>query len=112
MLLDCAAVQYGDLMTKADSYLRGIDRARLSESDLVEVTAPAGSKKAQIGTVSAVLKPGKAIQNSIADNRWLEGQATEQPRVVAFRTFLRDLLNEPAIYPCSSASSVVDSSSA
>jgi len=99
MLLDCAAVHYGDLTIKADSYLQGIDRARLSKSDLEEVNAPAGPKKAQIGTISAVLKPGKAIQNSIADNRWLEGKAAEQPKVLAFRAFLRDLLNESCICP-------------
>lgn len=103
MLLDCAAAHYGDLMTKADSYLRDIDRAKLSTSDLLEINAPAGSKKAQIGTISAVLKPGKAIQNSIADNRWLEGHAAERPKVVAFRGFLRSLLNEPCIYPGSPA---------
>jgi len=109
LLLDCAAVHYGDLRTKAESYLRGIDRARLSKSDLEEINAPAGPKKAQIGTISAVLKPGKAIQNSIADDRWLEGEAAEPPKVLAFRMFLRDLLNEPSVYPRSSAPSAVDS---
>ena len=110
MLLDCAAAHYGDLMTKADSYIQAIDRAKLSTSDLVEISTPAGPKKAQIGTISAVLKPGKAIQNSIADNRWLEGRAAEQPKVVAFRGFLRNLLNEPGIYPGSSASPTAASS--
>jgi len=110
VLLECGAVYYGDVLAKAGSYLQSVDQTKLSTEDLGEINAPAGLKKAQIGATSSVLKPGKAIQNSIADNRWLEGEASEQPKVVAFRLFLRDLLTEPSIYPRSSAQSAVPSS--
>jgi len=110
VLIQCAEVHYSDLLRQAGSYLRSIDRARLSEPDLAELDRPAGYKKAQIGAVSAVLKPGKAIQASIADNRWLEGLAAEQPGVTVFRTFLRDLLDEPVVCPFSASASVAPSS--
>ncbi len=110
LLLECAEVHYPGLLAQATSYVHSIDRTRLSESDLTEIEAPAGSKKARVAAIGAVLKPGKAIQNSIADNRWLEGAAAEQPRVAAFRAFLRDLLDEPTLYPSPSAASAAASS--
>jgi hypothetical protein len=94
LLLDCAGTHYGGLLAQAGSYVQGIDRTKLSRDDLAELDAPAGPKKAQVGAIGAALKPGKAIQNSIADNRWLEGVAAQLPRIAAFRAFLRDLLNE------------------
>lgn len=110
LLLDCAGVHYQGLLAQAGSYVQAVDRTRLREVDLAEIDAPAGPKKAQLGAISAVLKPGKAIQNSIADNRWLEGMAAEQRRIAAFRAFLRALLSEPAVYPFPSAPSAVASS--
>ena len=96
LLLDCAGTQYGGLLAQAGSYVQGIDRTRLSKDDLAELDAPSGPKKARVGAIGAVLKPGKAIQNSIADHRWLEGMADQLPRIAAFREFLRDLLDERA----------------
>lgn len=110
LLLECAEVHYQDLLEQASSYVQSVDRTRLSESDLAEIAAPAGSKKARIAAIGAVPKPGKAIQNSIADNRWLDGIAAERPKVAKFRAFLRDLLDEPAVYPFPSAPSAVASS--
>jgi hypothetical protein len=95
LLLDCARINYGGLLAQTSSYVQTIDRNRLSVTDLTEIDAPAGRRKAKIGAIGAVLKPGKAIQISLADNRWLEGVAVELPRIAAFRDFLRDLLKEP-----------------
>jgi len=100
LLLECADQNYPDLKAKAIAYLSGIDRNALSGDDLDEMEgAPAGEKKAQVGVIASVLKPGKAIQNSISDNRWLEGAAKDKPRIAALRRFLRDLLDEPSIFP-------------
>lgn len=110
LLIEGAGVHYGDLLAQASSYVQSVDRAQLTGEDMAEIEAPAGCKKAQVGVVSAVLKPGKAIQTSIADNRWLEGRAAEQRRIAAFRAFLRDLLSEPSVYPFPSASSAAVSS--
>jgi hypothetical protein len=97
LLLDCADQNYADLKSNASAYLSNINRALLEGDDLDEIGALAGEKKAQVGVIASVLKPGKAIQNSISDNRWLEGAAKVQPRVEGLRRFLRELLGEPSI---------------
>lgn len=97
LLLDCAQENYPDLKQRASEYLAAIDRTVITASDLNEIGAPAGEKKAYVGLIASVLRPGKAIQNSISDNRWLEGTARTQPRIETLRKFLRDLLNEPTI---------------
>jgi hypothetical protein len=98
LLLECADENYPDLKAKAVAYLSDIDRSALSGDDLDEMEgAPAGEKKAQVGVIASVLKPGKAIQNSISDNRWLEGSAKALPRIEELRRFLRELLDEPSI---------------
>lgn len=97
LLLDCASINYPDLKSEADKYLKAINRTVLIGGDLDEIGAPAGEKKAQVGIIGSVLKPGKAIQVSISDNRWVDATTKEQPRVAILRTFLRDLLDEPTI---------------
>jgi len=97
LLLDCASSNYPNLQAEADKYLKAIDRTVLKGSDLDEIGAPAGEKKAQVGIIGSVLKPGKAIQVSISDNRWVDATTKALPRVATLRTFLRDLLNEPTI---------------
>lgn len=97
LLLECADQNYPNLKANAAAYLAQIDRGHLDQEDLAEMGAPAGGKKAQVGVIASVLRPGKAIQNSISDNRWLAGAARTQPRVESLRQFLRDLLNEPTI---------------
>ncbi|AHF94667.1 hypothetical protein OPIT5_23235 [Opitutaceae bacterium TAV5] len=97
LLLDCALINYSNLQSEADKYLKAIDRSILKSRDLDEITAPAGEKKALVGIIGSVLKPGKAIQVSISDNRWVNATTKAQPRVATLRTFLRDLLNEPTV---------------
>ncbi|MFA5265343.1 MAG: DUF3226 domain-containing protein [Opitutaceae bacterium] len=97
LLLDCASTNYPNLKLEADKYLQAIDRSVLKGRDLNEIEAPAGKKKALVGIIGSVLKPGKAIQVSIADNLWVDAMSKELPRVVSLRHFLCDLLNEPTI---------------
>ena len=97
LLLDCAEQNYADLKANASVYLSNINSALLNGDDVDEIGAPAGEKKAKVGVIASILKPGKAIQNSISDNQWLAGAARTQPRIEALRKFLRDLLNEPTI---------------
>ena len=97
LLLECAEQNYPDLKANASTYLSAVDRSVLGGNDLDEIGAPAGEKKAHVGVIASVLRPGKAIQNSISDNRWLEGNAKSQPRIAEIRRFLRELLEEPTI---------------
>jgi hypothetical protein len=41
--------------------------------------------------MTSILRPGKAVQTSIQDNRWLRNQALAIPRIAAVQTFLTEL---------------------
>ncbi len=95
ILLECAGLVYPNLHAQARGYLDAIDRTALTGTDLNEFRAPAGENKAWASCVSSVLKPGKTIQTSIQDNRWLEDRALALPRVRAVSNFLSQLLDLP-----------------
>lgn len=61
---------------------------------------PAGRHKAIVGSMASILRPGRAVQVSLQDNRWLRDDALTIPRVKAVQEFLRDLFEiEPAALP-------------
>lgn len=95
LLLECADVVYPDLKAKARAYLDGIDRTLLNAGDLKDIRKPFGENKAWAGCVSTVLKPGKTIQTSIQDNRWIEPRTQALPSVQRLADFLKELLNIP-----------------
>jgi hypothetical protein len=93
IILDCADLIYPDLRAKAQTYLTNIDRTTLSGEDLTEIQKPAGENKALASCISSVLKPGKTIQTSIQDNRWIEPRTLALPRVSNIKAFLQQLLS-------------------
>lgn len=96
LLLDCAAHVYPTLLGSATAHVEAaiVDGALLEE-DKAELLRPAGRNKAIVGSIAAVLRPGKAVQVSIQDNRWLRDTALELQRVKAVQSFLRALLELP-----------------
>ena len=88
ILLQCAQVNYASVSDAAHNYLQEIEPGQFVPQDLEEYNKPAGQKKAHIGSIASILKPGKAIQVSIQDNRWLDGEAVNLPSVAAVRVFL------------------------
>jgi hypothetical protein len=92
ILLQCAQVNYANLALEAEGYIERFDRSQLTREDKADFNKPAGQKKAHIGSVASILKPGKSIQVSIQDNRWLDGAAIDLPEVRAIRSFLATLL--------------------
>ena len=56
-----------------------------------ELRKPAGKKKSTLAITSSLLKPGKAIQVSISDNRWIV-DALDEPLVAELNKFLKSLL--------------------
>lgn len=56
----------------------------LNSEDLKHLRKPAGAKKAQVAAIASILRPGKAIQVSIQDNRWFAEGATELDDLAAF----------------------------
>jgi hypothetical protein len=95
ILLECAASSYPTLLGGARRFVEGIDidSAEFEPRDRQDFKAPAGKNKAITACVANVLRPGKAVQASIQDNRWLEGPALELERVRAVRKFLGKLLD-------------------
>ena len=96
LLLDSANSVYPDLLTSAIAY---VDKASngndLTNKDLEDFKKPAGRNKAVIGAMANVLRPGKAVQTSIQDNRWLRDKALSLPRIQAVQTFLKALFDIP-----------------
>jgi hypothetical protein len=94
VLLDCAQLVYPTLFATATMHVDSASNdASLVQDDLRELRKPAGRNKALIGAIASVLKPGRAIQVSLQDNRWLRDTALDLPRVRAVQSFLKDLLD-------------------
>jgi hypothetical protein len=91
ILLDAAQVNYPNLASAAAQYIQTINQGELNREDLEEFNKPAGSRKAQVGSMASILKPGKAIQVSIQDNRWIEGAAFDLPGIQVISAFLNQL---------------------
>jgi hypothetical protein len=96
ILLECGGQVYPNLLSTATAHVDAAsqDQSLLSE-DLEELRKPAGRKKAILGSVASILRPGKAVQVSIQDNRWLCDAALAIPRVRAVQDFLANLLELP-----------------
>lgn len=97
VLLEAGQVAYYRLLTQAEAFVAGVDQTELTHEDLRESRKNAGPKKQRVTAVTAILKPTRALATSLQDNRWLTGDALQQPLVARFRTWLHDLLALPAI---------------
>jgi hypothetical protein len=95
LLLECGAAVYPGLLGQARTFISGIDpdAAELAGDDMKDFGRGAGRNKATIASMASVLRPGKAIQNSIQDNRWLKDpRSLALPRIAAVRDFLLKLI--------------------
>jgi hypothetical protein len=93
LLLEAGAASYPGLHAAAEGYVRSVQALpELGPKDVEELRKPAGLKKATVAAMSSILKPGKAIQVSIQDNRWLEENSIALPRIAEVIRFFRLLL--------------------
>lgn len=93
LLLEAGGMAYPQLLQSAGKFIENSSAVSdLKARDLQEFRKPAGRKKAIAAAMASILKPGKAIQVSIQDNRWLEGDALHLPRIAALSAFLNELL--------------------
>lgn len=93
LLLEAGSIPYPGLRSEAEAFVslaRGL--GELTPADLAEIGKPAGEKKAVVSAMSSILRPGKAIQVSLEDNRWFDAPSLSLPRVAALSQFLGDLL--------------------
>jgi hypothetical protein len=91
LLLDCAGIVYPKLLASAEAYVMSAMDASLNKDDLEEIQKPAGKSKAIIGAMANIMRPGKAVQVSIQDNRWLRGDALSLQRIKEVQEFLATL---------------------
>ncbi|MDP2220644.1 MAG: hypothetical protein Q8K34_10660 [Hydrogenophaga sp.] len=93
LLLDSAELQFAHLLPLARQYVDDAQaKGQLPASHLADFAKPSGHNKAIVGAMSAVFRPGKAVQVSIQDNDWLRGPALDLPRIRAVQLFLQQLL--------------------
>jgi hypothetical protein len=93
ILLECGQQVYPGLFATATSHVNAaFQDPSLSTQDLDDLRKPAGRNKAIVGSMASILRPGKAVQVSLQDNRWLRDAALAIPRVKAVQDFLIGLL--------------------
>lgn len=93
ILLECAEVAYPNLLTGARTFIHQVNLDELKSEDKKDLVKPFGRDKATLGCVGNVLRPGKAIQVSIQDNRWVSRETLRLPKIIAFKKFLTELFN-------------------
>lgn len=92
LLIECAALNYPTLLAAARVLVGSVQPSEFRGGELKDFNKNAGVAKATVSCVASVLKPGKAVQNSIQDNRWVHDAAYGLPRIAAFGAFVRRLL--------------------
>ena len=93
ILLECAEVNYPELLNLSNSYVSGVSgidikNTKLNKNDLKYFKKPAGKNKAIVSMISSVLRPGKTLQVSIQDNRWIDDETIGLNSVSAIKMFL------------------------
>jgi hypothetical protein len=92
ILLNCAKISYPDLLHLSQIYIKSIDSNQLTKEDLTDFNKPVGKKKALISSISSILKPGKALQVSLQDNRWIDEQTLELESIKLVKNFLEQII--------------------
>lgn len=95
LLIQCSEVSYPRLLAAADVFINEIESEMVTytSDEKRDFLSPSGVNKATVGSVANVLKPGKSIQVSIHDNRWVTAETLMVPEIYDFNNFIRCLLN-------------------
>ena len=93
ILLECAGQVYPELLTSAQTHVANAANVipGLATKERKHFEKPAGSNKATIGSIANILRPGKSVQVSVQDNRWLRDAQLDIPRVKAIQEFLKTI---------------------
>ena len=94
LLIECAKGVYPTLLESATKHVATADTdASLIADDLKDFKKPSGRNKALVSSIASILRPGKAVQVSIQDNKWLRGEILNLPRIKAIQDFLKNLFD-------------------
>lgn len=93
LLLECGLTAYPNLLPTAEAHVQSaLSDITLTPKDVEQLRKPAGGNKARVAVVANLLRPGKSLQVSIQDNRWLDAAHLAGKRVASVQTFLADVL--------------------
>lgn len=93
LLLDCAGIAYPTLKPLAEGYVNSVANppVTLPSGEDREFKKPAGQKKAVVSAISSILKPGKAVPNTIRDNSWIQPSTLSLPKMQVMADFITNL---------------------
>ena len=92
LLLECAEAAYPNVLTSAKSHVAAAKNDVSLQNDGADLSKAPIANKAIVGTIASILRPGKAVQTSIQDNKWLRVENLKIGRVKAVQEFLVNLL--------------------
>ncbi len=93
LLIECAQTAYPHLLNSARMHIKSAKQdSSLQKGDGEDLTKTPVCNKAIVGAIASVLRPGKAIQTSIQDNKWFRDDNLKLSRVKAVQDFLINLL--------------------
>jgi len=99
LLLECAEQAYPSLLQCTENFLNCVEPiiTQFQKNERRDFEKPAGRKKVSVGCIANVLRPGKSVQVSIQDNRWVTSETMKLSNIALFEQFLQNLLslNEP-----------------
>ena len=93
LLLDSAEILWPTILPVSKNRVEvALTDSTNMPDEWVDLNKPAGKNKAMVACISNLLKPGKAVQVSIQDNRWVSAESVELPRLNAVQSFLQKLV--------------------
>ncbi len=94
LLIECAQTAYPNLLNSARMHIDAAKQDKtLQQEDGEDLIKTPVCNKAIVGAIASVLRPGKAIQTSIQDNKWFRDGNLKLARVKAVQDFLINLLD-------------------
>ena len=92
---------YPGLFASADLHIQAAqkDLDKLRSDERKAIKRPSGPKKALLSAVAAVLKPGKAIQATLKDHRWISQATLAAPELTPTIAFLQRILAIDSLDP-------------
>jgi hypothetical protein len=99
ILLKCGEQVYPALIEGARAWISPLDPANRSifvnKQECRDLAKPAGKDKAVVAAVASVLRPGKSVQVSIQDNRWIsEPEKLAVSEITALQEFVIGLIQD------------------
>jgi len=91
LLLKSAEQIYPTLLAAANNFVSISKDVGIDANELRDFNKPSGENKATVGAMANILRPGKALQVSIQDNKWLKREALHIPEIKAVQNFLKEL---------------------